>query len=741
MHNKIYLYLLLILPLLGLGSCTDDDLTGGTFSPEGNVPVEFTFLEPTDGLDTRGTDEYKQMFQEGDVIHVQGTFTDANGATAISYGAMKLTARKWVPIEGATLYWPYDAVKGKFTAYYIYNSDYILNNHSSTPEVYLADIQDGQDPLEAESKELLYGYAAEMQFTHACTYLTLEKLEQNVTDYYWMVFPANDTDIKNAYRLSRNGGELQLEFVSIPDPDAGGLVYVSSPSLNYTAEDGQRYSMASFYLAPGKYNYFDLRTNNNFPFMSFLNSLKEDLLANHPYTLNVENAKGASFEYTTEVDWDEDGGSWKVNVKDFLEAVNKGNEYNVTDTNGEKVPILKKSTNGTLLLMHNLNFEYFEDYNFEEWGFLPDVANGTTLNGNLHYIENIGHPVFRFNLGTIENLGLRNFKANVTAYERSSDNNYKDDFSRIGGLCCWNRTDARIENIRLENFDLTVKVKSEDPMVLEHNENYNIGLLCGDNYGWVSDITLKGNFKLTVQAYDNLATYSYVDANLNLGGIIGNHYSYLSNVGPQAGASPTITIINQCHGRDEWGSGVFCIGGAVGQSTGNDISQVVINNVKIEATSSDGYQQHIGGLVGRLRGNGYTVSDCTVQGDLTCGTVSNYGTFSSSFSYMGGIAGNVRGYTVSNCRAVCNVHSNPNTSDGATYATGGAFGRIQSEATLIDNTAFGTQLSGPSSYIGTFAGIANDIYTWSFLESMGNTARQIGLFATIGQFINDTSND
>lgn len=749
---RIYIYrlLLLLLPLIGLGSCNDDDLLKGTLSLEGNVPVEFSFNKPSDVLGTRGTENYKQEFENGDVIHITGEFVGENGATNSAYGAMKYTNRTWVPIEGATLYWPYDAVKGTFTAYYSPESDYALaaNGNSSTPNVSLSDIQDAQDPLKAVSKTLLYGYKVELNFKHACTYLTLEKMESNVTDFYWMVFPQNTADIKNAYRLTRTGGKVELEFVSVPDVNENDLVYISRPSENYTEVDSlgqtQRYSRASFYLAPGNYNYFDLRTNSNFPFMSFLNSLTEELLENHPYTLNVENAKGASFEHTTQVDWDENGGAWKIDVKEFLQHVNEGTEYTVKDVYEHDVPILKKGNNGTLLLMENLDFDNFSDYNYDEWGFFPDIKAGTILNGNLHYIQNIGHPVFRYNFGTIENLGLRDFNATVTAYEGDGaglDGSYSNDFSRMGGLCCWNRSDARIENVRLENFTFNVKVKAENPAETTHNENYSFGMLAGDNYGFVSDIALKGNFEITVDALDSEGDYSYVDAAVNIGGILGANSSYLTNVGPETEYTFSVTINNNCRGRENWGSGVFCLGGAIGNSTGNVISQIVINDVTINATDSDGYQQHIGGLVGRLRGNGYTISDCTVQGTLTSGTVSNYGTFYNSFSYVGGIAGNVRGYTVSNCRAVCNINANPDFKDDVVYATGGAFGRIQVDAFLYYNTALGTQLTGPANYIGNFAGIANDSYEWADLLRNGNTARAISSYDYIGTHMNDTSND
>lgn len=735
MRNYIYRFFLLLLPLLGLESCNDEFSEGG-LSLEGTLPVAFNFEEPEDILGTRGVEDYKKLFEEGDVIHVQGTFTAKDGSSATSYGALVLTGRKWVPVVESTLYWPLEAEKGEFKAFYIPGSDNVLSKGTSTPSVNLADVADGEDPLEAAPVEVPYGYAVDMQFYHACTYLTLEKMEPNATDYFWMVFPGSNGPIKNAYQLTLSrGGELSLNFISVPDRTREDLVYISRPSESQTI-DGKLYSKASYYLAPGNYSYFDLRTNNNYPFMTFLNSLTMPLEANHPYTLNVENAKGANFNSTTEVDWDNKTGGWEVNVPEFLKAVANGTEYSEVDEYGNEVPILKKA-NGTLLLQTNLDFNFYDDYGYETLGFFPDVTNSTIFDGNLHYIENVGYPLFRFNAGTIQNLGIKNFRAEVYAYQGTNINNYASDNSRIGALCNWNRTDARIYNIRMEGIDLTVNLQAQDPEQTTSNDNFSIGGVCGDNYSSISEIALKGAINITVQA-DAAGGFPDVDANVNIGGILGNHTAYLSNVGPLPGETFTVTINNTCKGRPQWGSGVFCVGGAVGQSTANEITQVVVNNVIVNATESDGYQQYTGGLAGRLRGDGYIVSDCTVQGTLTCGVVTSYGSFTSPFSYMGGIAGNVRGYTVSNCRAVCNVNSNTTSiADDATYATGGAFGRIQSNCTIINNSAYGNQLSGPDNYIGTFAGIANDSYQWDDLRTAGNTSRQILQYSAIGAYIND----
>lgn len=735
-----FILLLTLISLTGLWGC--NEVIPEEPLPSGGVPVEFSFEGPAGYAGTRGVEAYKKLFDVGDVIHIQATFTHSDNLTTTAYGAMQLSqARKWVPVEGSELYWPFDAVKGTFKAYYVYSSRIPLTpGHPSSSTVSLSDIKDDQDPLEAEKKDVKYGNAVSMQFTHACTHLTLERLEQNVTDYYWMVFNG-EKKIKNAFRLILgDDNELNLEFTSIEDHDYADAVYVSRRSESMTVEDSEgskTYSKVSFYLAPGSYNSFELRTNNNFPYMSFNNSIPDELLANHPYVLRVDFAKGADFVTSTDEDWDKSEEAFKVDVSEFLDAVRNGREYTGQADNGEDVPVLK-SVNGTLVLLRNLDFNFYEDY--AGLGFDPDVLAGTVLDGNLHYIENIAHPVFRFNYGTIQNLGLRNMVSEVTAFETEDSD---EDYSRIGGLCLRNRQDAIIRNIRMEKFNLTVKIKAEDPRGGRNsNDNFSIGGLCGDNLSTISDISVKGDIIINVRPLGDKPEddYFYVDANINIGGIVGNHTKILSDVGPQPDESFSVTIINSCSGRDEWGSGVFCLGGAVGQSTANEISRVVMRNVSIEAKDSDGYQQYIGGLAGRLRGSStadtrYFVSDCTVDGSVTCGTVSRFGETATSPSiYVGGISGNARDYDISNCRAVCRVDAtndriNDQNNAGATYATGGAIGLIQSGVTLSGNSAYGSFLAGLqegtdiTARVGNFAGIARTNYSWNEFAKQGNTAR------------------
>lgn len=739
MHKHLFHIFLLITGVLSLGSCNDDFMK--EMSLEGDVPIVFNFMEPGDMFGTRGTDDYKKTFQVGDMIHIQGTYVSKDGATASNYGAMRLNAaRKWEAVDGSGLYWPYDAESGTFTAYYVYNTSGLLSRGTSTRSVSLSEVKDDEDPLRAESASTVYGHTVNLQFEHACTYLTLEKMEANVADYFWFLFPGNDPDfqVKNAYQLSlSSSGDLFLEFISVPDPAMNNLIYISRPSEYMLDDEGKSYSKASFYLAPGTYNNFDIRTNNNFPFMSFKNSLTEELLANHPYTLNVEIAKGASTAVATEEDWTPELDAWEVDVEAFLRAVANKREYTETDSEGDDVPILRNQ-NGALVLLRNLDFHKFDEY--DDFDFQPNVGTGTIFEGNHHYIRNLGHPLFRYNYGTIRNLALEDMETTVVAKE---NRNFEDlDESRIGGLCHRNLNSGVIENIRLGNFNMTINVQADDPEVTQSNDNFSFGFLCGSSQGAISDVSLKDNFTMTIQADPNNANYNYVDANLFVGGLVGQLTTTMVGVGPQPDSNFHITINNNSTGRSDWGSGEYCIGGAAGAFLGTMMNQIMIQHVTINALNADCYQQYTGGLVGRVRCNGGEISNCTVEGTLTCGTVSSYGAnnqFNNAFSYIGGLCGSVRNCNVNYCSAVCDLETNMSAIDtSATYASGGAFGRILAGCDFVSNTAWGNSITGPAEYIGTFAGIAQTTNTWASLQAAENRARQIGSYQPIGIALDDT---
>lgn len=119
--------------------------------------------------------------------------------------------------------WPNESVKATFKAYYVDGSDYFLKPGDPYGPVKLSDLTETTDPLEALTVDVKYGHAINLNFTHACTYLTIKDLPDGETDYFWFT-RVNTVDSKplasfnNGFQLNVDAqGKLNLEFVQMPD--------------------------------------------------------------------------------------------------------------------------------------------------------------------------------------------------------------------------------------------------------------------------------------------------------------------------------------------------------------------------------------------------------------------------------------------------------------------------------------------------------------------------------------------
>ena len=180
---KRFLHILPIAALLtGLASCTREPMLeiGKDVSSEDERPVEFRMSLPD--AKTRGIDNPKIAFVEGDLIHVEGTFAMDDGTTVVRYGALNYDKDgKWNAVEGSGLTWPNRAASGKFVAYYVatgegYKGGLLSssgNADGNAVEVRLENLKSDGDPLKAEtSGSVGYGHAVALKFKHLCTYLT-----------------------------------------------------------------------------------------------------------------------------------------------------------------------------------------------------------------------------------------------------------------------------------------------------------------------------------------------------------------------------------------------------------------------------------------------------------------------------------------------------------------------------------------------------------------------------------------
>lgn len=763
---KIKLYFLIILSLFT--SCSNDGLFADTPFDDfkGEVPVEFDCLLPN----TRKFDDedvVKTAFQNGDMIHVLGTFKTKylkeNGTEGDEYeygelsryGALVYNNGKWNAVAGSELTWPSIALTGTFQAYYIHGSNGVLTNDKPTYTYKLSDLTPSTDPLKATSDDdIVYGHAVKLHFNHICTHLTLVDLEPMVATKYWFYRPTSNPDnddtsvFNNAFRLSLDKSEgqpnLKFEFFPETDPQFKNLVYIATQAIetSTTDESGNEkvITKARYFLEPGYYETFSLcypaTAPDVYEYLKYdYNNIPENvggidekntppnLEAGTTYTLNITKSPGVTVVTPPPSGgWDESDEYYDVDVEKFLQAVYDGDNYQ----NDKGIQILEKTANGTKLL-HNVNFNYFHYGEIQNKEFRPNIQEGKVFDGDYHYIQYLGSPLFRYNSGTIQNVGIKHIRIDTAiSYEDDDENN---DMSRHGALCMWNRSNATIHNVRVDDVTMIVKVKSYIKTGEDGSETHNIGCVIGSNTGKISEIALKGAFSLQVVGYEEEGSASAnfpVNASVLIGGIVGQN----AGMGEIYDVSPlednlTIRITNECQGD----LGSYSIGGAAGESTAI-LTGIILSNVTIDSSKSQGVTSYVGGIVGQLNvsedlTSTASINSCIVSGSITSGITVPYRDLTSG-SYIGGIAGADLGVPVIDCRTAVSVDGSIKAQEGVIYATGGAFGRIREASTYrFENLiAYGSALKAPSnsaiptitSYVGNFAGIVPQAWDINYAD-------------------------
>ena len=792
MNPKIYLYVLLALILMPLSSCSDEPFGGGAAEGDGDLPVEFTFEWP--GITaTRGFDDMmvKTKFSDGDVIHVVGTFRtstlqeDGSYTPGIvsRYGILKFNGknRKWEAQEGNKLTWPSTSTEGTFYAYYL--SNYSTGILTDKPvEVTLAEITPENDPLMAPNTGYMpYGHGVNLQFQHLCAHLTLDDLEPMVSQKYF--FTSNDVldpetkqkkAFNNAFKLSltENNGvnpdgtpndsltgnpALKFEFCQVQDPDYPDLIYISGNPVETKTDDAEGNlkigSKVGYFLEPGFYEKFTLKYPagqlDPYNYLTYdYNTIPEnwdgveytktapDLKAGTTYTLTITKSPGVIIESPPSGEgWDENESPLDVNVPDFLDAVRNGKSY----TNEGGTLILEQTPEGTKLL-HNIDFKNFSYTEFTDLSFRPDVLEGNTFDGNYKYISNLGSPLFRNNYGNIKNIGLKGVHFSGTSVETqiSQDGDETDnltDRSRHGALCMWNRSTARIENVRLSDVSMTIEIQYNN-LQDDGNEVHNVGCIVGSNTGRINEVELGGPFRLTVTGDD------VKNAMVLVGGLGGQNTGNgrISNVS-LFDDTFSLSITNLCKGD----YGLYAVGGIIGMSS-SYISDVILSNVTINGTSSQGVISYMGGMAGQLEVTGTStgaMTDCIVSGTVRAGITRQAGDI-DGVAYTGGMVGYDSNVPVTGCRSAVSVIGTTNMQPNVTYGTGGAFGRILKPSIFSDLIVYGPRLQSPTggtaspeypNYVGNFAGIGPLGQDWNTDYAGNNIMLNQFVTQNIGYFM------
>lgn len=745
--NKLILVILPMLMAIGSNSCRDDEFLLGNvdYDKIDGLPVEIeAFLPET--LSTRIFEDVKTSFEKGELIHIVAEFNCVNNGEEYKlrkYAAMTFQGKgSWTPFNADTgLSWPGDAVSATFSAYFIPGSNGILSSQTMEPKL-LNSYTYADDPLEAHAVNVPYGHTVGFNFTHLFAHLTLFDLQVGISDRFWLTREEGGVNkLNNAFHIEYDpvATEIKPVFSAIGDEKYGGMVYLTS-NMIMRERDEEDVAEVNYFIEPGLYDDFQVRyprtssqASTYLTYRSTGSSGAKYLHGNGRYEFSVLRSLGIVTVEKPGTGWDETTEPFVViDVEKFLKAANAGLDYFEEDPNtGELVHILLATDSGTELLRNvDFQFKYYEVFpaNDTDPEFIPNMSK--TFDGGYHYIYNIGCPLFHDNTGAIKNVGIRTGSTKghpLESNERYPVNGHTEDFSRQGMIARINH--GTVNNLRISDLDMTVKIQTTNEE-LPDQEAHNAGLLFGTNLGYIYDISLSGNFSLTVENADG----ETIMPTVSMGGITGQNLSYISNISPLEGSELSLTINNKCNGP----AGVYIIGGVAGNQTGY-IYDVLLPKVDINSGESVGQHSYIGGLVGRIAettGDPATLASSAVKGEVTAGKSSSaMGIISNS--YTGGLVGymNIQGI-ITNCSSSCSVAGPTVLSQGAVYATGGAFGRIVRTEGVIEGNiqtvaAFGEKLEGQG-YLGCFSGIVPVDYDWNYFSSKQNTVKKYRTIDYIG---------
>lgn len=728
--NK-YIIILCTLLALCLGSCQDDmgiDNKVTQRDPNNGLPITFvTELQPMAIVgDARSRadieDRYKEQFVEGDYLHIFATFTrkDAGGNTTTEsqYDFLRYDGNEWQstaspdnPSSPTAMTWPYDAISADFTAYYIGRSEedgWLTTIGSSTENIRLDGLTETTDPLVAEAKDIEYGHAVPLHFTHLCTKLTIVGVKESA-DEYWV----QQTGLSDAFKLTRTESGLTFKFVNT---DTENAKVAAQRTGDYV----------SFYLAPDDYQGMQLTYRYGRPYLTLNMDELNELKANISYVASIsENTGSIIIDEDEDDEWDNPNGDHvnlqEMNIDKFLDAICKGTEYSITQENEsgetETIEILRQvpDREGHTELLVNVNFQ----------GKAPqeihNLPNSAYFDGTGHYVVNTSGPLFNNIEGTIVRLGVSD--ATIITSETQAA-------GAIGRTCT---STSALNTIRLNNITITVTPPTDANLLCD------VGALVGNSAGDIEFVRLGGNISVTV--HNNGDTNTPL-GRIYVGGLIGQLSGWLYDVARFNEETPgIITVTNSCSNN----IGERYTGGLVGLSTG-DIGKCTMK-ATVDASQARGVLVYTGGLVGMARGPETTteeefngIYDSTFDGIIRVGRAySTEENVVEGHAYAGGLVGyayQVKGMERNQMFGTLYgpIGDDENTPfvpyENSIYATGGLFGQAYQSPSTGNTTwiSLESQYMHERYYVGKIAGRADsdsDVTT-------NNTSHTAGTWESVG---------
>lgn len=700
----------LIIMMLLFASCKEEVINPGKdVEHTDNLPVDIQAFLPAS---TRAVNA-KTEFEDGNIIHIEGTFHMDDDTDEIKYGAFRYEGGNWrqyggeqgsINVVGFT--WPNNCVTAEFKAYYVNGVTSFLSPTDSpenNPATLLSSLagennQPDTDPLVATSSgSVKYGHTIVLNFIHACAYLTVEEMPAGINTFWFTQQQDNGTvsdNFKNAYKFwLDNYNNLHFDFVQAPDAQYGGEIYVSGSAKSEFLEGVEKANFGVF-LAPGQYDNFVIGYPGATSMVKYLSYQKKGpnigpngetdpnpdniMVENCVYTFNISRSAGLQITSPPGSDgWNEEEDPiYDVDAEKFLYSICYPADYFV-EYDGEDVKILEQVGNGTRLLK-NVNMQWAEynvfspsEANEQKW-FIPDLGRGNLFDGNYHYIWNLGSPLFNTIDGTIKNLGITNVNFSITTQDQFKPENYTPgtndpdyfDLSRAGALCNYVQ-EGTVQNIRVR-AKLPVK-ETFDP----------------DSYQPDSGMPYYQNiFNMSVTTYTERDSEAH-----NIGCVIGSNLNgTIMDITIMCDMNLTVSSSSESTYTDP----TLSIGGIIGQNVN------IITGIGTDNSLLDGKAPKIS-----------IINKCTDQ---------------NAAYYIGGILGYHSGGTVNNA-ILPSINIESRESVGFNSYIGGAVGGLSNRSDggeLLNCSVSGQVYAGKSethsefmasNYIGGLAGECYESYT------------------------------
>lgn len=635
--NKIFRFLsqgALLTLLLGLcltTACTD--AIEGPDPQQSNERAIDIIASLPDYILTKGG-EPKKTFKNGDVIHIEASYSLESGAST-QYASAKYneTTGKWeASAANVQLTWPLDAITGDFDAYYIPASEGLANKDefavNTSVKINLSEFcktmrngydgkDEGADPLTATYYSVPVGSAVYLQFEHMFAKVTFKHLgEEKYSSASWAAIQ-NDLPLNLSATAEMDD---QITYTRATNTFSHSTAKTTGVITSWVEEENDIHTV-SFLVPPITETDNELRLYFDSDILYHIIPVGA-LKAGKHYVIDVRDLSGVYEEEWNnpgEEDEDKEVELTPKEIGEYLRAVANGLEYSVirtVDGKEKTVSIIKQYTDGDTRYITQLRDVNFKGANFDPVHPIIDVrfdGNGKKIKElNIQGVAGGYQALFGENKAEIENLIVE-----VTNYAP-----VQNGVTHAAVFAGSNQ--GKLKNIR---------IKIENPISIVSDATYT-GILAAVNTGGeIEDCIVNGEYafeiELTAKTADSYYVGGLVGANAQ-GSIRRSYVQHVDNI---------IYATAETAGS----TGAVHAGGLIGYSNtageGGHVESLVygcLTNTQVQ-TSGDG-NINAGGFAGTVFGSaGMNATSYDVVNCIATGQVTNY----AEQANIGGFAGKV----------------------------------------------------------------------------------------------------